>query len=507
MKLSLSILFILAFINITPISVEAQSRPLEGLDAYVEKAMKAWDVPALALAVVKDDEVIYAQGYGTLTSGGNVAVNEHTIFGIGSTTKAFTAAALAMLVDEGRITWDDRVIDHLEWFRLYDTYATRNITIRDLLTHMSGLSRGDRMWYNRNMNREEVVRRVRYQKPATSFRQKYHYSNTMFTAAGLVVKAVTGITWDEFVMKRILDPLDMSRTTTTVRGLDQKSNVASSYTYVADSSVAIPRWNQDNIGPAGSLNSTAADMAKWLRFQLRDGMAGDKRLISEELMHEMHNAQTVINDGATYGMGWRIEEYEGRKLISHGGGGHGVTAKAALIPSEELGIVVLSNSDGQSLPAALLRQVLDALLGLPDRDWSGQYLSIRDRSIKRAAEREQQLIESRIKGTTPTHSLEAYTGIYWHPYYGQAEVWQENDQLHFRFVSEIEGPLEHWHYDTFRADWEHPRYRKNFITFLLGPDGAVNGVRVPPEYDRSILADFKKISDGERGDEKDSKKE
>lgn len=507
MKLFLLIPVVLAFISTTSTPVGAQSPPLEGLDAYVEKAMKAWDVPALALVVVKDDEVIHARGYGTLTSGGNVAVNKHTIFGIGSTTKAFTAAALAMLVDEGRITWDDRVVDHLEWFRLYDTYATRNITIRDLLSHTSGLSRGDRMWYNRNIDREEVVRRVRYQEPATSFRQKYNYSNTMFTTAGLVVKAVTGIKWDEFVMKRILSPLDMSRTTTTVKGLDQKSNVAGSYTYVADSSVAIPRWNQDNIGPAGSLNSTAVDMAKWLRFQLRDGMVGDKRLISEELMHEMREAQTVIKNGSTYGLGWRVEEYEGRKIVRHGGGGHGVAAKVAMIPSEELGIVVLSNSDGQSLPAALVRQVLDALLGLSDRDWSEQYLAARDRSIEKAAEREQQLVESRIKGTAPSHTLEAYTGIYRHTYYGQAEVWQENDQLHFRFVSEIEGPLEHWHYNTFRADWDHPRYGKNFITFLVGSDGVVYGVRIPPEYDTSILVDFKKISDGEDGDENDPKKE
>ncbi len=485
----------------------AQSAPLQNLDDYVERAVADWNVPALSIAVVKDDRVVFARGYGVLDLEGRQGTDEHTIFGVGSTTKAYTAAALGMLVDEGRLDWDDRVIDHLPDFRLHDTYATANITVRDLLSHTSGLSRGDRMWYTRDFDRAEVVRRVRYQEPTWTLREQYGYSNTMFTAAGLVLEAITGQTWDDFVRNRIFEPLGMTRTSTTIVGLDRVPNVARQYTSVAGRPAAIPYWNQDNIGPAGSINSTAADMAQWVRLQLADGSFGGRSLVAPERIHEMHSAQTVVRSARSdedppvnfdaYGLGWRLRDYEGRKLVHHGGGGHGVSALVGLVPEEDLGIVVLSNMDGSNLPMALIYHVVDQYIGTTDRDWSRQFLEERDSSLARAARNEQRLADERVRNTAPSLPLEAYTGTYRHPFYGDADAWIEDGQLHFRFVSDIEGPLEHWHFDTFRAHWEHPRYGKNFLTFLLDASGKVDRVRFPPEWDTSYLAEFEKVREDE----------
>lgn len=482
----------------------AQDATLAGLDQQIETAIARWEVPALAIAIVKDGRVVYAKGFGVLTTGRPERATAETIFGAGSTTKAFTAAALAMLVDEGKLRWDDRVIDHLKWFRLYDPYATANITIRDLLSHMSGVPAGDRMWYNHQFDRAEVVRRVRYQQPTLSFRQQYGYSNTMYTAAGLVVEAVTGKTWDAFIRERIFAPLGMRRSTTSIVGLEAMGNVATLHSArVTGKAVPFPRWNQDNIGPAGSINSTVVDMAQWVRLQLGRGRYEGRTLVSPARVAEMHSSQSVVRGGgggedaalfSAYGFGWQLRDYHGRKLVSHGGGGHGVAAEVALVPDENLGIVILTNADGPSLSSALKFDVLDRLLGLPAQNRTERNLASRDSALARSARVERQLDSARARGTRPTLPLDAYVGTYWHPYYDSAKVVREGDHLRFRFVNEIDGPLEHWQYDTFRGHWTHPRYGTNFISFLIGADARVSAVRVPVEWDTTLVVDYVKVA-------------
>jgi len=496
-------LVILTSLAARPSAALAQLVPRRGLDRYLETAIAAWKVPGLAIAVVKDHRVVHARGYGVLKLGEARHVDANTIFGIGSTTKAFTAAAAAMLVDEGRLNWDDRVIDHLKDFRLYDPYATANITVRDLLSHMSGLPSGDRMWYNRSFDRAEVVRRVRYLPLARSLRQQFGYSNTMYTAAGLVVEAVSGLTWDNFLRQRIFEPLGMSRTSTTIVGLDRAENVASSYTSVDGSPAEIPQWNQDNIGPAGSINSTVTDLAQWIRLQLGNGTYNGRSLIRPERIREMQESQSVIRGGGpsvepapefnTYGFGWFLRDYQGRKLVSHGGGGNGVSAQVALVPEEQLGMAILTNMDGQLLPLALVYQVIDAFLKLPDHDWSARFLAQRDSGLARARRAEQQLVSARVPETKPSLPLDAYTGTYWHPYYDSATVWRQGDHLYLRFVTAMVGPLEHWQFDTFRAHWEHPRWGKNLVTFLLDPNGDVDALRIPAECGPSGIVDLEKV--------------
>jgi CubicO group peptidase (beta-lactamase class C family) len=245
--------------------------PLAGLDEYVTHVMRDWEAPGVAVAVVKDDRVVFAGGFGLREVGRPDRVDEHTLFAIASTSKAFTAAALGMLVDAERVQWDDRVIDHLPGFRLHEPYATREMTVRDLLSHRSGLPRGDRLWYLSHLDRDEIVRRVRGLEPVWSFRARYGYQNIMFTAAGELIEAVTDTTWDDFVRARIFEPLGMLRTTTTVRDLEQRGNAAEPHGKIDGRVVAIGWRSFDNVGAAGAIISSVADMAEWIRLHLGRG--------------------------------------------------------------------------------------------------------------------------------------------------------------------------------------------------------------------------------------------
>ena len=274
-----------------------QARPpraLRDLPAYASQAVTDWGIPGLAIAVVKDDSVVFAQGFGVRKLGDPAPVTPRTLFAIGSCTKAFTAATLAMLADSGKLAWDDPVTQYLKGFQLYDPYVTRELTVRDLLTHRSGLMRGDALWYATPYDRDEVLRRIRYLKPSWSFRSRYGYQNIMFLAAGQLVPAVTGMTWDDFVQRRLFAPLGMTATNTSVTALARAADVATPHERVAGKEQPVAWRNIDNIGPAGAINSNVLDMAQWLRLQLGTGSYRGARLISAAAMKEMHAPQTLV---------------------------------------------------------------------------------------------------------------------------------------------------------------------------------------------------------------------
>src|SRR5262249_52053109 len=328
----------------------AQDPPLQGLDDYITKAMQDWEVPGLALAVVKNDAVVLAKGYGVRKLGETTPVNEKTLFAIGSSSKAFTAASLAMLVDDGKIKWDDPATKYLPGFQLYDPYATHELTVRDLLAHRCGLDRGDLMWYGSGYGRQEVLRRIRYLKPSSSFRSKFGYQNIMFLAAGQILPTVAGKTWDEFVKDRIFKPLGMTASNTSTEALSGQDNVATPHDKVEEKIEPIPWRNIDNIGPAGSINSNVVDMAQWVRLQLGEGVYNKQRLLSSGSVSEMHMPQTIIRLEGTqaklnpethfmaYGLGWMLQDYRGKKLVQHGGNIDGMSALVAMIPEEKLGL-------------------------------------------------------------------------------------------------------------------------------------------------------------------------
>jgi CubicO group peptidase (beta-lactamase class C family) len=469
-------------------AAQAQKAPLQGYDAYITKAMQDWKVPGLAIAVVRNDSVILAKGYGTRTLGTQQPVDEHTVFAIGSVSKAFTAALVAMMVDEKKMRWDDPATNYLPELEMYDPYVARELTIRDLLTHRSGLSRGDFMWYATDYDRGEILRRVRFLKPTWSMRARYGYQNIMYLAAGQAVAKVAGTSWDNVLRERIFVPLGMTESNSTTRTLARMANVATPHQDIDDTLRVIPWHNIDNIGPAGSINSTVSDMAKWLRFQLAQGKVGGKPLLAAAALAETRTPQMVVpvsNDSkqinpfthlAAYGMGWVIQDYRGREIHQHGGNIDGMSALAALVPEENIGIVVLTNANGSPMPSIAMYRALDAYLGQPARDWSAEHTKVRARGRERAREAEAKRVAQRATGTKPSLSTEKYAGVYADSMYGDLRVRRDGERLVASYGTMFEGALEHWHYDTFRATWNARNLGRTFLTFALDSDGNVRGV-------------------------------
>jgi len=488
----------------------AQQDPLAGFDDYVNKAIKDWEVPGVAIAVVKDDKVVLAKGFGVRKLGDPTPVDAKTLFAIGSSSEAFTAATVGMLVDGGKLKWDDKASEHLPGFVLYDAYASQQLTIRDTLSHRSGLQRGDFLWYGTDRSRAEILRQVRFIEPSWSFRSNFGYQNLMFLAAGEIVAKESGKSWDQFVKERIFTPLGMNDTGTSIKEFRPGGNVATPHSKVEGEVKQVPWRLIDNIAPAGSINSNVTDMAQWLRLQLGEGMFEGKRLLSSGSIKQMHSSQTIINLAGqyetlypeahflSYGLGWFLSDYKGRKLVEHGGAIDGMRAEVALMPEEKLGVVILTNLNGTVLPHFLMYRVLDLYLGKVDKDYAADGLkTIRDAEARVAAA-QKRLEETRVKGTSPSLKLEDYAGTYKNDLYGDVTVKLEDGKLHVRFGPAFEGELEHWHYDTFRANFSGPLGGNAPVTFSLNAQGKVDEVTV------GIVSDypFKKVPEAAKSEAK-----
>jgi CubicO group peptidase (beta-lactamase class C family) len=482
----------------------AQPVQLRGIDADVERGMKAFEVPGLSLAIVHRDTVILAKGYGTRTIGKNEPVTDRTMFAIGSSSKAFTAALVGMLVDERKVAWDDVVTKHLSWFQMYDPYVTRELTVRDLLTHRSGLDRGDLLWYGSEYDRDEIVRRIRYLEPASSFRSRFGYQNIMYLTAGQIAAHKTGKSWDELIKTRIFTPLGMSESNTSVKSLTGLPDVASPHTRIDNAVRAVPYRPIDNIGPAGSINSNARDMAKWVRFQLDSGRVGGQRLLTAATYIETHMPQTVIRVEAaarrnnpykhfsSYALGWFQDDYRGREVSQHGGNIDGMSALVAFMPEERVGLVILTNMNSSPLPALLMNTIFDRFLGAAPNDWIAQAKQRAD-SAARLAPGRGGGGPPRVQGTSPSLALEKYAGVYADSMYGEATVTVDAGKLTAKYGPSRSGTLEHWHYDTFRATWQDPVMGTSLVTFTLGADGNVARMQIQG------IAEFRRRAEGRGG--------
>ena len=471
-------------------AAQKAASPFQGFDAYVTKTMQDWKDPGLAIAIVHNDSIVLMKGYGTRTMGTTQPVDEHTLFAIGSSSKAFTATLVAMLVDEGKMRWDDPATQYLPGFQLYDPFVTRELTVRDLLTHRSGLTRGDLVWYATDYGSDEILRRVRYLKPTWSVRTRFGYQNIMYLAAGQAASHAAGKSWSDLVQERIFSPLGMTESNTSTRALAGRSNVATPHTEIDDTLRTVPWHNIDAIGPAGSINSSVSDMIKWVRFQLAEGKVGGKSLVSASALGETHQAQMVIPVSAdaravnpythlsSYGMGWFLSDYRGRQLDQHGGNIDGMSAMVAIMPEEKIGLVILTNANGSPVPTIVMNRALDALLGAPARDWNAEYMKSRTKMVARAKEAQQKRLAQRVTGTSPSLSLDKYAGTYTDSMYGDARVQLENGKLALTFGKTFDGELEHWHYDTFRAHWKDRALGQGFVTFALDADGKVKTVDI-----------------------------
>lgn len=469
----------------------AQEGPLQGFDAYVERALRDWEVPGAAVAVVRGDSVIFARGYGVRELGKPDRVDENTVFAIASITKSFTAATVGMLVDEGKVGWDQPVARHLPDFQLADPWVSREFTVRDLLSHRSGLERGDWLWHGTDYDRAEVVRCLRHLRPVGPFRTTYGYSNNMYIAAGQMVAAVTGKSWDDVVKERIFAPLGMTRSNTSVRDLPALDNVAAPHEKLQGRMRVVPPGNLDNEGPGGSINSSVMDMTRWIRLQLAGGAFGGRRLVDPATLREMQTPQTVmpITEAhhiyypdvhfLSYGLGWEMLNYRGEKLVHHGGAFDGMRARLAMLPERDLGVIVLTNRGWGNLLAEVLRnRVLDAFLGAPARDWSAEYLAWSRKQEAESEAYERQVAAERIQGTRPALPLAGYTGTYADEAFGTGTVTLENGRLVMTLGPRHTAELEHWHHDTFRATWKNPALGWSLVTFGFNHDGSVRDVEV-----------------------------
>jgi CubicO group peptidase (beta-lactamase class C family) len=471
--------------------VDAQA-PFRGFDQYVTEAMVTWKVPGLAVSIVRNDTLVYAKGYGVRTIGTNESVSERTLFAIGSSSKAFTVAAVGALVDSKELSWDDPVVSRLPEFEMYDPYAAKEMTIRDLLSHRSGLSRGDLLWYGSNLSREEIIRRVRFLEPSWSFRSQFGYQNLMFLTAGEIVARISGKSWDDFVTKRIFQPLGMVASNTTVRALADQVNVATPHAEIDDTVRTVAWRNIDNVAPAGSINSNVVDMAQWVRLHLNDGEYGGQRILSSAVVQEMQKPHALVPQSGvwkrlfpeanftTYGLGWFMQDHRGEKVVQHGGNIDGMSALVAMMPSEKLGLVILTNMNGSMLPTALMYRIFDAYLEAPEKDWSADLYEMVKPLLDQAKEQEQKTEEKRVMGTNPSHPLEDYAGVYLDPdsLYGEAEVVLEDGALALHYGPAFVGDMGHWHYETFRVTWRDRMLGKSLVTFSLDHDGEVDEVRV-----------------------------
>jgi CubicO group peptidase (beta-lactamase class C family) len=494
-------------------AANACAAPPSGFDARVESLRKSIGVPGLAIAIVEDGKTTLAKGYGVRQLGAPAPVDADTLFSIGSTSKAMTSAALATLVDAGKLGWDDKVIDHLPGFQMYDPWVTREMTIRDLLTHRSGLGNGagDLLFVPRsNLSRAETVRRMRYLKPKTTFRSTYAYSNFGYVVAGQVIEAITGERWEDYVRKNLLLPAGMTLTTT-----DNERNFATE-----DRAYPHARMNggfrgagdqerlaeRDDLGrnaaPAGGIASSANDLAKWLQVQLGAGTsASGKQVFSAQTHAEMWKPSMIKSVSpvppelklsqaqfSAYGLGWDVTDYRGAKIIWHGGAVFGFQTAVVLLPEKKVGFAITINSEDGVIVRGLMNELLDHYLGLPKEDWPAKFVTFKSNQISKALQivKATQATPAKVGPSVPAAQM---AGTYADPWYGNIEVASTPSGLTIDFKSapRMGGKLEHWQYDTYITRFDDKSLEPAYVTFALDKDGKVERVSMKAA---SPIADF-----------------
>lgn len=471
------------------------------LDAYVARVLKQFDVPGIGLAIVKDGRVIVAKGYGVRKLGEPAPIDDHTRFGIASNTKVFTATALGLLVEQGKIAWDAPVITYLPWFQMYDPYVTRELTVRDLLVHRSGLGlgAGDLLWWpSSTYSRGEIARRLQFIKPATSFRSAYAYDNVLYLIAGEIVEAMSGESWEDFIATKILTRVGMGDSTPRHADAARGGNTATPHAPIDGKVQPIRPFDSDNTNPAGGINASPIDMAKWMLVRLADGRLADgSRLYAERTSRALTTLVTPIPTADVppelpailrpsfhgYGLGLDLHDYRGHKVVTHTGGLPGFVSKVTLVPDAQLGVAVLTNQESGAAFSALTWHVIDQYLGVsqPRVDWVAGYAKLVARQQSEVAAMEKKATAARDTSSKPSLPLERYAGTYSDPWYGDIAVAQENGKLVMRFTHTplLTGDLEHWQHDTFIARWRDRELRADaYVMFALDADGSIDQIKM-----------------------------
>lgn len=468
---------------------------LAGFEDEVHAALQDGKAPGAAVIIIKDDKVLLSQGFGKRNVAENLDVTRRTLFPIGSSGKAFTAAAIAMLVEEGKLEWDKPVRHYLPTFKLQDQFATERMTVRDLLCHRCGLPRHEFLWYGSSMTRKELVERLAYLEPSADFRALYQYNNLMYATAGYLIEQVTGQTWEEFVAARIFKPLGMRSSNTAIEASLATDDYARPYEEKKGEVEEVPFYsNFQAMGPAGGISTNLEDMEHWLRFQLNEGKHGETQLLAAEHLMQNHTPHTVIPAGGAvpmgkypevanwcYGQGWFVGSYRGHRMVQHGGSIDGFMAEVALLPDEHIGVAVFTNHGNTFVPYIIAFTACDRLLGAEKADWNvrlpKEFAELKAQGEKQLAEL--QKAEPAIPGTHPSHPLHAYCGRYEHPGYGVVTVSQVEDRLQWTY-NDIPSPLTHIHYDIFEMTLERFEFKAK-VSFATSEKGDIESLAVKLE--------------------------
>ncbi len=489
----------LVALAVLAVAADAQTAPPPDIDRFVSAVMKEFQVPGVGLAIVKDGRVILAKGYGVRALGEPAAVDASTLFGIASNTKIITATALALLVEEGKLEWDAPVVRYLPGFALSDPYVTRELTIRDLLVHRSGLGlgAGDLLWWPESTyDRKEIVRRLRFIPLATSFRNAYAYDNVLYSVAGEVIETVSGQTWEDFVARRILAPVGMTGSNVRHSDSEKAGNVAKTYAEVDGIVRPVPPLSSDNTNPAGGINSSAEDMAKWLIVQLDSGRLADgKRLFSPQTTTQLWTIVTPIPAGSPppelpfhrsvfsgYALGMGVRDYRGRQMLSHTGGLPGYLSKVTMIPELRLGVVVLTNQESGAAFNAISYRIVDHYFGATPVDYLAIYKKLSEHGRAAVVAADKGAVTARDTASRPSLPLAGYAGTYTDQWYGDVSITEVKASsnvpgklvIQFLHTPSLVGDLVHWQHDTFLARWHDRTLRADaYVSFALNPDGSI----------------------------------
>jgi CubicO group peptidase (beta-lactamase class C family) len=490
-------------------SLFSQQLSSSQIDTLVERSMKAFDVPGIAVAVIKDGKVIHSKGYGVRSLNTKQKVDENTLFGIASNSKAFTSAALGILIDEGKLKWDDKVRDYIPEFKLYNPYVTEEFTIRDLLTHRSGmgLGAGDLMFFpdSSDFTLKDILYNLRFLKPVSGFRTRYDYDNNLYIVAGEVIARVSGKSWDDFVEERILKPLGMTHSACSFDRLKDKSNVIDGHASVEGKVQVIARSTLKVGHSAGGINSCISDLSKWVLLQLSHGKYGDnlsKKLFSDDVHEEMWTPQTIIpvrNPGpynthfSAYGLGFGISDVKGYKQLSHTGGLEGMVTQITMLPELNLGIIVLTNQQEGGAFSSITNQIKDSYFGITGTDRVTQYSNGRKQSLATANKITDSIwkdIANAQKENAGKTDLKIYTGTYRDQWFGDVIISVKNGKLWFdsKRSPKLTGEMFAYKGNSFVVKWRDRSMDADaFVIFSLDMEGKGAGITMRPI---SPLTDF-----------------
>lgn len=506
MKRRLTFLPVLILISVSFLNAQISKQDLAKIDETVIKAFDVFKPTGLSVAVVKDSMIIYHKALGYSNINTKTLVKTTSLFNIASCSKAFTAASIGILVDEGKLKWTDKVVSYFPEFRLADDYITRELTVEDLLCHRSGLGTffGDLLWYNTTYSDEEVMKRMRNEPVTRRFGIEFGYQNIMFMIAGDLIKKVTGFTWSEFVESRIYMPLGMLQTRPSNDELSKDQDIALGHL----NNKVLEIYDFNAAKSAAGMYSSVDEMSIWTMLMMNNGTYNRKNIISAGTINRIMEPHTILGAGNsqkqhginfyTYGLGWFIYDYNGKKIVEHDGGMPGYISKVTLVPDQKISIIILNNGNDGYVNSAIKGDLLDILVKGKDFDWIGEYTAIKTRSDANELNSNKERLESRVPGTKPSHLPDGYTGTFRDKSYGDAVVSIKDGKLFLVFLPAqkvFSGELEHWHYDTFKVVFNDEFLTFGLITFSFDAEGNVVGFKIDlPSGDFHFWnLDFRKI--------------